>query len=111
MSPALAGRFSTTAPPGKPPNRNLNEMRQKRNMFHTKEQDKTSEEQINEVEVGNLPEKDLRVMIVKMIQDLQKRMDAQSEKLQEVLNKELENIKHNHTELKNTITEMRNILE
>ena len=32
-------------------------------------------------------------MIIKMIQELGKRMDAQSEKLQEVFNKELENIK------------------
>ena len=76
-----------------------------------KEQDKTPEEQQSEVERANLPEKEFKVMIVKMIQELEKKMDAQSEKLQEVLNKELENIKDNHTELKNTITEMRNILE
>ena len=49
-------------------------------------------------------------MIVKMIQELRKRMDAQSEKLQEIFNKELENTKNNQTELKNTITEMKNTL-
>ena len=37
-----------------------------------KEQDKTPEKQLNEVEIGNLPEKEFRIMIVKMIQDLQK---------------------------------------
>ena len=37
-----------------------------------KEQDKTPEKQINEVEIGNLPEKEFRIMIVKMIQDLRK---------------------------------------
>ena len=30
-----------------------------------KEQDKTPEKQLNEVEVGNLPEKEFRIMIVK----------------------------------------------
>ena len=36
-------------------------------MFQTKEQDKTPKEQLSEVEIGNLPEKEFRVMIVKMI--------------------------------------------
>ena len=45
-----------------------------------KEQDKTPEKQLNEVEIGNLPEKDFR-MIVKMIQDLRKRMEAKIEKM------------------------------
>ena len=35
-----------------------------------KEQDTTPEKQLNEVEIGNLPEKEFRIMIVKMIQDL-----------------------------------------
>ena len=52
-----------------------------------KEQDKTAEEQLSEVETGNLPEKEFRVMILKMIKELGRRMDAQSEKL-EVFNKE-----------------------
>ena len=34
-----------------------------------KEQDKTPERHLSEVEIGNLPEKEFRVMIVKMIQD------------------------------------------
>ena len=41
-----------------------NEMQ--RNMFQMKEQDKTPEEQLSEVEIGKLPEKEFRVMIVKM---------------------------------------------
>ena len=35
-------------------------------------------------------------------------MDTQTEKLQEVFSKELENIKNNQTELNDTITEMKN---
>ena len=34
-----------------------------------KEQDKTPEKQLNEVEISNLPEKKFRIMIVKMIHD------------------------------------------
>ena len=46
-----------------------------------KEQDKTQEKQLNEVEIGNLPEKEFRTMIVKMIQDLGVRMEAKMEKM------------------------------
>ena len=41
-------------------------------MYQMKEQDKTPEKQLNEVEIGNLPEKEFRIMIVKMIKDLGK---------------------------------------
>ena len=57
-------------------------------MFQTKEQDKTPQEQLSDVEIGNLPKKEFRVMIIKMIQELRKRMNIQSKKLQEVFNKE-----------------------
>ena len=79
-------------------------------MFQTKEQDKTPEEELSDVEIGSRPQKEFRVVIIKMIKELGKRMDAQSKKL-EVFNKELKNIKNNQTKLKNTITEMKNTLE
>ena len=41
-------------------------------MYQMKEQDKTSEKQLNEVEIGNLPEKEFRKMIVKMIRTSEK---------------------------------------
>ena len=62
-------------------------------MFQTKKQDETPEEQLSEMEIGNLPEKEFRVIIVKMIQDLGKRMEAQTERIQEMFNKEIEYIK------------------
>ena len=49
-------------------------MRKQRNMFQTKEQNKTPEEQLSEEEKGNLREKEFSVLIVKMIQDLGKRL-------------------------------------
>ena len=41
-----------------------------------KEQNKTPEKQLNKVEIDNLPEKEFRIMILKMIQDFGKRMET-----------------------------------
>ena len=77
-------------------------------MYQMKEQDKTPEKQLNEVEIGNLPEKEFSIMIVKMIQDLGKRMEAKIKKMKEMFNKDLE-LKNKHLEeLKNKQTEMNN---
>ena len=54
-------------------------------MLQTKEQGKIPQDQINEKEIGKLSEKEFRVMIVKMIQDLENIM----EKIQETFNKDL----------------------
>ena len=45
------------------------------------------------MEIGNLYGKEFRVMIIKMIQDLRKRRNAQIEKIEEMINKELEELK------------------
>ena len=94
-------------------------MKRQRAMYQMKEQDKTPEKQLNEVEIGNLPEKEFRIVIVKMILYLGKRMEAKIEKIQEMFNKDLEELKNQHleelknkqTEMNNTITEMKNTLE
>ena len=57
-----------------------------RAMYQMKEQEKTPEKQLNEVEIGNLPEKELK-------------------------NKHLEELKNKQTEMNNTITEMKNTLK
>ena len=69
-------------------------MKRQRATYQMKEQNKTPEKQLNEVEIGNLPEKEFRIMIVKMIQDLRKRMEAKFEKMQEMFNKYLEELKN-----------------
>ena len=56
-----------------------------------KEQGKNPPDQTNEKEIGDLPEKEFRVMIVKMIQNLGNRMEM--EKTQETFNKDLEKLK------------------
>ena len=50
-----------------------------------KEQTRNTEVQINEEEIGKLPEKEFRIMIVKMIKNLENKM----EKMQESINKDL----------------------
>jgi len=59
-----------------------------------KEQIRNTDVQINEEETGKLPEKEFRIMIVKMIKNLEKRM----EKMQESINKDLDELKNKHTE-------------
>ena len=64
-----------------------------------KEQGKNQPDQTNEEEIVSLPEKEFRVMRVKMIQNLGNRM----EKIQEKFNKDLEELNSKQTMMNNTI--------
>ena len=77
-------------------------MRRQRNMQQMKEQSKNPPDQTNEEEIGSLPEKEFRVLIVKMIQNLINRM----EKIQETFNEDLEELKSEQTMMNNTINEI-----
>ena len=72
-----------------------------------KEQTRNTEVQVNEEEIGKLPKKEFKIIIVKMIKNLENKM----EKMQESINKDLEKLKNKHTEANNTITEIKNTLE
>ena len=72
-----------------------------------KEQTRNMEVQVNEEEIGKLPEKEFRIMIVKMIKSLENKM----EKMQESIIKDLEELKNKHAETNRTITEIKNTLE
>ena len=72
-----------------------------------KEQVKNPQDQTNEKEIGSLPEKEFKVMIVKMIQNLRNRI----EKIWETFNKDLEELKSKQTVMNSTITEINNTLE
>ena len=67
-------------------------MKRQRNTTQMKEQTRNTEVQINEEERGNLHEKEFRIMIVKMIINLENKMD----KMQESINKDLEELKNKH---------------
>ena len=51
----------------------LHKMKRQRNTSQMRELDKTPEKQLSELEISSLHEKDFRIMIVKMIQDLGKK--------------------------------------
>ena len=82
-------------------------MKRQRNTTQMKEQTRNREVQINEEEIGKLPEKEFRIMIVKMTKNLENKM----EKMQESINKDLEELKNKHTETNNIITKIKNIIE
>ena len=72
-----------------------------------KEQGKNPPDQTNEEKIGSLPEKEFRVMTVKMIQNLGNRV----EKIQEVFNKDLEELKSKQTMMNDKINEIKNSLK
>ena len=63
--------------------------------------------QINEEEIGKLPEKEFRIMVVKMIKNFENKM----EKMKESIKKDLEELKNKHAETNSTITEIKTTLE
>ena len=72
-----------------------------------KQQGKNPPDQINEEEIGSLPEKEFRAMIVKMIENLGNRM----EKIQETFNKGLGKLKTKQTMMNSKINEIKYSLE
>ena len=76
-------------------------------MQQIKEQGKNPPDQINEEEIGNLPEKEFRAMRVKMIQNLVNR----KEKIQKPFHKDLEELKSKQTVMNNTSNEIKNSLQ
>ena len=75
-------------------------MKRQRNTQKVKEHEKCPPNQTKEEEIGSLPEKEFRIMIIKMIQNLENKMELQIssletriEKMQERFNKDLEEIK------------------
>ena len=93
-------------------------MKRQRNIQQVKEQDKCPPNQTKDEEIGNLPRKEFRIMIVKMIQSLENKMELQInsletriEKMQAVFNKGLEEIKESQPIMNNAINEIKSTLE
>ena len=75
-------------------------MKRQRNTQQVKEHDKCPPNQTKEEEIGSLPGKEFRIIIVKMIQNLENKRELQInsletriKKMQEMFNKDLEEIK------------------
>jgi len=93
-------------------------MKRQRNIHQVKEHDKCPPNQRKEEEIGSLPEKEFRIVIVKMIQNLENKMELQInsletriEKMQEMFNKDLEEIKKSQSIMNNAINEIKNTLQ
>ena len=93
-------------------------MKRQRNIQQVKEHDKCPPNQTKEEEIRSLPEKEFRLMIVKMIQNLENKMELQInsletriEKMQEMFNKDLEEIKESQSIMNNAKNEIKNTLE
>ena len=85
-------------------------MKKQRNTQQVKEQEKCPPIQTKEEEIGNLPEKEFRILIAKMIHNLEIKMESQInsletriEKMQERINKDLEEIKKSQYIMNNAI--------
>ena len=92
-------------------------MTRQRNIQEVKKHDKCPPNQTKE-KIGSLPEKVFRIMIVKMIQNLENKMELQInrletriEKMQKMFNKDLEEIKRSQSIMNNAITEIKSTLE
>ena len=93
-------------------------MKRQRNTQQVKEQDKCPPNQTKKEEIGNLHDKEFQIVIVKMIQNLEIKMESQVssletriEKMQERFNKDLEQIKKSQYIMNNAINEIKNTLE
>ena len=82
-------------------------MKRQRNTTQMKEQTRNTGVQLKDEEIRKLPEKEFRIMIVKIVKNVENKM----RKMQESINKELEELKNKHIETNNTITEIKNTLE
>ena len=87
-------------------------MKKQRNTQEVKEHEKCPPNQTKEEEIGNIPEKEFRIMIVKMIQNLENKIELQInsveiriEKMQEMFHKDLEEIKKSQLKMNNVINE------
>ena len=76
-------------------------MKRQRNIQQVKEHDKCPLNQTKGEEIGSLPEEEFRIIIVKIIQNCENKMELQInsletriEKMQEMFNKDLEEIKN-----------------
>ena len=93
-------------------------MKRQRNTQQIKEYDKFPPNLTKDKEIGNLPKKEFRIMIIKLIQNLENKMELQInsletriEKIQEMFNKDLEEIKKSQLKMNNAIKEIKITLE
>ena len=78
-------------------------MKKQRNIQQVKEHDKCPPNQTKDEEIGSLPEKEFRIMIVKMIQNLENKMELEINSLETRIEKMQEMFKKGFEEIKESI--------
>ena len=71
-------------------------MRRQRNMAQMKEQSKTSEKELNKMEINNLSDAEFKTLVVRMLKELSENLNS---------------IKKIHSETKDSLTEIKNNLQ
>ena len=85
-------------------------MKRQRAITKMREKGKNPENQLSD-EILSIQEKDFRLLMLKMMQDIGNKLEAKMDNLQETLTKEIQDIELNQEEMQNTITEIKNSLE
>ena len=112
------GPQATRLQKGHPKSSNLNKMKRQINIQQVLECDKFPPDLTKEKEIGSLPKKEFRIMTVKIIQNLENKMELQInrlktriKKMQEMFNKDIEEIKKSQSIMNNAIIEIKSTLE
>ena len=82
-------------------------MRRDRDISQKKEQNKTSEKELNKIETRNLPDAKFKALVTLMLNDVSENFNREmgNTKIK------IENIKKNQSEINSTLTEMKNTLQ
>ena len=78
-------------------------MKRQRTITQTREKENPPESQLSDQEILSLQEKDVRLLMP----DVENKLEAKMNNLQETLSKEIQDIKHTPEEMQNTITEIK----
>ena len=84
-------------------------MKRQRIITQMREKGKTLEKQLSDQEILTFQEKDFRLLMLKMMQDVGNKLEAKMDNLQETLIKEIQDIKLKQEEMQNTITEIKKV--
>ena len=82
-------------------------MKRQRTITQMREKGKTPEKQLSHEDILSLQEKDFRLLMLKMMQDIGNKLEAKMDTIQETLSKQIQDVKLKQKEKQNTITEIK----
>ena len=78
-------------------------MKRQRTITQMREKEKTLEKQLSDQEIFSLQEKDLRLLMLKMMQIIGNKLEVKMDNLQETLSKEIQDIQLKQEEMQKKI--------